>query len=388
MTISAYTGLPGHGKSYGVVSNIILPALRQKRIVYTNIPLNDELCLNDFGMCVIPFHTDDIVKNPNWFRDVFQAGSIIVIDEVWRLWPSGLKLTQARECDKEFLAEHRHMVGENGLATEIVLVTQDLSQVASFARTLVENTFRVTKLSSLGLSKGYRVDVYFGVVTGAKPNPKNREREIFGKFSKDVYKYYKSHTKSQTGEAGDETRTDKRFNIFGRYSIKFGFMFVAAVLIFIYAGVDNLKHLFGDDSKNVVADVSEKSNPRDSKAIQSNPSQKAPLPTRSGANVNNPNASLPKFLSAAKRLLVAYTLGTDSLNKDFYVIEFSEYTVTLDSVQLQALGYKLDKISDCVVRVSGFDYAGFFMCPKRKEPSTGFGSELAEQAGSITSEVM
>jgi zona occludens toxin len=385
MTISAYTGLPGHGKSYGVVANIILPALRQKRIVYTNIPLNDELCLNDFGMCVIPFHTDDIIKNPNWFRDVFRAGSIIVIDEVWRLWPSGLKLTQAREADKEFLAEHRHMVGENGLSTEVVLVTQDLSQVASFARTLVENTFRVTKLSSLGLNKGYRVDVYFGVVTGAKPNPKNREREIFGKFSKDVYKYYKSHTKSQTGEAGDETRTDGRFNILGRFSIKLGVAFVIVVGIFIYSGVDNIAHLFGHDQKKVV----ESSPPKnDSASIAPARVNQPRKPAANASAANSNSVSLPKFLSAARRLLVAYTLGTDSTSKDFYVIEFSDYTVTLDAMQLQTLGYKLEKISDCVVRVSGFDYAGFFMCPKKQEPSTGFGSELAEQADSVTSEVM
>lgn len=381
MTITAYTGLPGHGKSYGVVANIILPALRQKRIVYTNIPLNDELCLNDFGMCVIPFHTDDIVKNPNWFRDVFQAGSIIVIDEVWRLWPSGLKLTQARECDKEFLAEHRHMVGENGLATEIVLVTQDLSQVASFARTLVENTFRVTKLSAVGLSRGYRVDVYFGVVTGAKPNPKNREREIFGKFSKDVYRYYKSHTKSKTGEAGDESRTDKRFNILGGYSVKLGFIFVVAVATFIYFNLDNALRGFGHGSTDIV-DSNERSSVdsgvQKTKADtnQSTPSTYAPV----GSAVNPPS---PKFLSSARKLLVSHNLGINDAITDYYVVEFNDYTVTLDSQALKDLGYKLSKFSDCLVKVVGYDYSGFFMCAKKKEVSSGFASEVAQVGDSV-----
>jgi len=66
MSILAYTGLPGHGKSYGVVENVILPALRMKRVVYTNIPLNDELCINDFGMSVVPFDIQDIIKNRNY----------------------------------------------------------------------------------------------------------------------------------------------------------------------------------------------------------------------------------------------------------------------------------------------------------------------------------
>ena len=39
MAIDAYTGLPRSGKSYSVVKNVILPSLRQKRHVYTNIPL-------------------------------------------------------------------------------------------------------------------------------------------------------------------------------------------------------------------------------------------------------------------------------------------------------------------------------------------------------------
>lgn len=380
MSITAYTGLPGHGKSYGVVANVIIPSLRSKRVVYTNIPLNDELCLNDFGMTVVPFHVDDIIKNPNWFADIFQAGSVIVLDEVWRLWPSGLKQTQARKGDQEFLAEHRHLVGDNGLSTEIVLVTQDLSQVASFARTLVENTFRVTKLSSVGLNRGYRVDVYFGPVTGVKPNPKMREREIFGKFSNDVYKYYKSHTKSQTGEAGNEARTDKRFNILGGYSVKLGFLFFVIVSLFVFSQAGSLGKLFGhDDSKHVpVAKPSQSASTVPSRVDGAHAPRNGSAPV-----VSAPVSAIPKFLSIAKRLLVAYTLGTGSENKDYYVIEFSDYAVTLDTQQLERLGYKLEKVSDCVVRVSGFDYSGFFMCPKKKQPPAGFGEELAQTAESV-----
>lgn len=385
MTISAYTGLPGHGKSYGVVANVILPALRSKRIVYTNIPLNDELCLNDFGMVPIPFHIDDLIKSPNWFRDVFQSGSVIVIDEVWRLWPSGLKLTQAREGDKEFLAEHRHLVGENGLATEIVLVTQDLSQVASFARTLVENTFRVTKLSSVGLNRGYRVDVYFGPVTGVKPNPKNREREIFGKFSKEVYKYYKSHTKSQTGQAGDETRVDKRFNILGGFSIKLGLFFIIAIGLFIYSSVGDVKKGFGQND-NSIASV-----PADSHSVSSVPvgngekiSQNNRSHTPTKPDPRNIALPVPSFLSDAKRLIFSHSISVENKLRDFFVVQFSDYSVTLDEQQLKKLGYDLEKISDCLVRVSGVDYSGFFMCSRQKEPSRGLGADLAATAENVT----
>ena len=113
MSISAYTGLPGHGKSYGVVDNVIRPALEKKRTVYTNIPMISDECLKRFKMTVVQFDTKDIIDNPNWWSDTFEAGSIIVIDECWRLWPSGLNASKARETDKSFLAEHRHLVGKN-----------------------------------------------------------------------------------------------------------------------------------------------------------------------------------------------------------------------------------------------------------------------------------
>src|SRR5690606_9182900 len=151
--------------------------------------------------------------------EVFEPGSLFVVDECWRLWPAGLTANKIEEKHKEFFAEHRHLVGDSGHSTEIVLVTQDLSQIASFMRNLIETTFRVTKLSKMGTSKLYRVDVYSGPVTGPVPPVSRREREIPGKFSKDIYALYKSHTKSEVG-AGNESRADGRFNILKGFQFK------------------------------------------------------------------------------------------------------------------------------------------------------------------------
>lgn len=370
MTISAYTGLPGHGKSYGVVENVIIPALKMKRVVYTNIPMNHEACLNDFGMVPIPFSMDDIIKNPNWFRDVFQAGSLIVMDELWRLWPSGLKANAVQESHKEFLAEHRHLVGESGHSTEIYFVTQDLSQIASFARSLVETTFRVTKLNSLGLSRGYRVDVYFGAVTGARPNPKNREREIFGKFTKEIYKYYKSHTKSETGGAGDETRVDKRYGVMGRLSIKVGVAAVVLILVFIYFGSQKVYKGFHPEPKHV-EQITQKSDVVNSQQIQNSAAVTAPATVVSAPAV-------PSFLSRARSLFVGYSLGRGSNVEHYFVVRFDDYEVTLTANDLKTLGYALVTISDCVVRVTGSDYSGFFMCAKHGEKKEGFFSGIAD----------
>lgn len=210
MAIDAYTGLPRSGKSYSVVKNVILPSLREGRHVYTNIPLTEALT-SEFPEQIHPLASD-------WFKDMdlcdqFPPGAVVILDELWRRWPSGMKTNMVNFKDKEFLAEHGHNVDEFGNTTRVVLVSQDLSQIAAFARELVAMTYRMTKLDSVGADSRFRVDIYRGAVTGQRPPKSQLTRSVFDKYEADVWKYYKSSTKSQTGEVGNESRADQRANI-------------------------------------------------------------------------------------------------------------------------------------------------------------------------------
>lgn len=212
MAIDAYTGLPRSGKSYSVVKNVILPSLQQGREVYTNIPLT-EIAHDQFPGLIHQLERD-------WFSDLqlfdkFPAGSVVVLDELWRRWPSGLKSNMVPFADKEFLAEHGHNVSADGHTTRVVLVTQDLSQVAAFVRDLVDKTYRSTKLDAVGANSRFRIDIYQGSVTGQRPPKSQLIRTMFDQYSDDVYRYYKSSTKSQRvdGEVGDESRADNRSNL-------------------------------------------------------------------------------------------------------------------------------------------------------------------------------
>lgn len=351
MSISAYVGLPGHGKSYGVVENVILPALREKRPVFTNIPMNDNKCLDDFGMTVTLFDVVDITKNPNWWTDVFQSGAVFVLDEVWRLWPAGLKANNVREEDKAFLAEHRHMVGENGLSTEIYLVTQDLGQIAAFARALVETTYRVVKMNHIGLEKRFRVDVHTGAVAGPKPPQTTLLRQIPGKFVQEVYQYYQSHTKSKTGVAGDETRTDKRANALSGMSIKAGLVLLVFFVWLVSWGVGKFRDKFNFEEQPIVQ--------ADSVVAQQQPSSAQP--------VQSVRQRLPTFLKDAKTFFVSMTLGQRGYREYFYTAEFKDHQVYLSGRDLEALGYQLVAVNDCLIRVTGHDYTGYAMCRKPSE---------------------
>lgn len=223
MAIVAYTGLPGHGKSYGVVENVILPALTAGRTVWTNIPLNMEAVREAYPTADVNiFDVKSMTDDPKWCVDVVPPGVVFVLDEVWRVWPAGLKAHVTPTEYKTFLAEHRHRTGVDNLSTEIVLVTQDLSQISNFARELIETTSIAHKLTAVGANKRFRVDIYQGSIKGQRAPKDKLIRSIQGSYKASVYRFYQSHTMSTTGQAGVEKTVDKRNTIWQRASIIYG----------------------------------------------------------------------------------------------------------------------------------------------------------------------
>lgn len=217
MAITAYTGLPGAGKSYEVVNGPILKAREQDRKVWTNIPVNIDGCKI--------FEGEEAQEH--WYLNA-PAGALIVIDECWRYWPQGMKADVIPEEQKEFFAMHRHRTGD-GLSTDIVLVTQDLQQVAAYVRNLVEKTYRMRKLTALGTRQRYRVDAYDGSVTGQRPPEARHIGGNIRKYDPAGFARYRSHTQ---GGVGAELTVDKRGTVWQRPSVIM-IPIAAAVLIAI-----------------------------------------------------------------------------------------------------------------------------------------------------------
>jgi zona occludens toxin len=241
VSIVAYVGLPRSGKSYTAVEQVILPALRQGRIVVTNLPLRLDAIRRDIADAkIVEFSVQAVLATPELIIEGCPSGAVVVLDEVWRLWPAGKKVDKIPEAFKSFLAEHGHRVDAAGNATQIVLITQDLAQIAAFARQLVEQTFRTTKLGVVGLQKRFRTDVYQGGVSGPNPPVSQVTRQIFGRYEPRIYQYYVSHTQSESGQGGaDERAIDRRGNVLTR-PIMIAAPFVIAGLIWF--GVSHLHH--------------------------------------------------------------------------------------------------------------------------------------------------
>jgi len=214
MSVYAYTGLPGAGKSYIVVEHQIIPALKAGRRVVTNLRMKWDLARKDFPEGeLVELPSDAVQANPATLLEYVTPGSVLVLDEVWRLFPAGLKSNHVPEPYRKLLAEHRHMVNSKGESAQIVLVTHDLAQISAFARQLVEHTFHAVKLSSMGLSGQYRVDVFNGPISGANPPLQSRLRELYGRYKVDVWQYYESHTMREgEGSGANESAIDKRAN--------------------------------------------------------------------------------------------------------------------------------------------------------------------------------
>jgi zona occludens toxin len=206
MSIQALVGLPGHGKSYSAVELFILTALKQNRKILTNIPLKlDVLAVDfpdyDFEQNFRYIDLEEWKSKPAQFwadKSVFQPSALYLLDELWRIWPQGLKTLNIPTHQLAFIKEHRHNIDETGREPDIVLVTQNLSDIANAIRDMVETTIVCCKLTEVGKKNAFRRDYYRGVVKGfTGPKASFIRSDSYCKYQPTVYQYYKSHTKAE-----------------------------------------------------------------------------------------------------------------------------------------------------------------------------------------------
>lgn len=244
MSIYAYVGLPGSGKSYNVVANVILSALKEDRLVVTNIPVYEDKIRELVQLGELrEFPIDKVQLEPALLEEYAPPGCVLVMDELWKLFPAGQKVDKVPTAFKSFLAEHRHMVDARGRAIHVVFVTQDLSQISMFARQLVEQTFLHTQLGHLGMSGRFQCEVFHRAVTGGTPPSSRLITKMMGRYEPRIYNLYKSNTMSQAGSDGAmEKAVDARGNVWKRPGVLISF---AAAIILLGWGVSTLASVVG-----------------------------------------------------------------------------------------------------------------------------------------------
>ncbi|MBD1226408.1 zonular occludens toxin family protein [Xenorhabdus griffiniae] len=245
MSITAYFGVPGSGKSHECVKSVILPAYMKGRRIVTNIDGINPDAIRDYAIKLskgkegvfgeIIKVSDEQVMQDGFFpykrndqegyscdSSFCQAGDLICLDEVWRFWKTDKNLTKEHES---FISEHRHFSNADTAVTcDLVLMNQSTGTLAKFIRERIETSYKMTKLVTLGAKNRYRVDVY----NEAKFFKSNRVTYYINKYDKDIFKLYHS----QNGGKGKELVVDSRQNIFSQtrlWVFIFGFLILFCV---------------------------------------------------------------------------------------------------------------------------------------------------------------
>lgn len=244
MAITAYTGMPGSGKSYEVVKSVIVPALKRGQRVVTNIRgVTDPECVavtaQHLGLppgrvlqLLKTFHDEDMYR-PDFFPTsgnddgVLEWGAVNVIDEAWYVFGKGVKFDEKAQ---RFLRMHRHETDADDRSTSIVILTQGIDDLTRFVADVVSETTRTVKKTVLGNDKAYWVRKY----PGNTEAPTKLISEFSYKYEAPFKHMYKSH---RGAKPGDESRIDRRGSVFAntKLLVMAGLVCVC-VLFFVLAG--------------------------------------------------------------------------------------------------------------------------------------------------------
>lgn len=221
MAINCYCGLQGSGKSYESVSGPIMQAIEAGRNVVTNIDGINEEKIHEYLIRVRKadqvklghvIHVENHrVTEPAFFPDeskpdsetIVKGGDLVAIDEAWRFWPEGAKLLPEH---MQFFRMHRHYVHpDTGVTCDVILMTQDISGLSRALKNVIEFSFKMHKIKSLGMNRTYRVELY----EGWKQTKKTRVDLFVKKYDSAIFPLYKSYAASN----GTEKAIDKRQNV-------------------------------------------------------------------------------------------------------------------------------------------------------------------------------
>lgn len=203
--IVTYEGIPGSAKTYSAVKKIV-EMLIAHRVVYTNIEGLSGQERDDFihreALRLLCGLSEDEFKslfrpldkeNAARFWEVVEPGSIIILDEVHKLWSNREWQTGKNKAFADWCSTHRHE------GFDLILITQKIEKLDAHVRSLVEWTYRYKKINYFGkmVTNRYTESVYFEDDTTDEVFKRNRYC-----FDPKIFKAYKSYASRGIKEQG------------------------------------------------------------------------------------------------------------------------------------------------------------------------------------------
>lgn len=263
MAINAYVGLQGSGKSYEVVSSVLLDAVEEGRRVVTNVAGINEDRIHEYlvnkrdadpkKLGEIIHIENDRIMQPQFFPDeekpeldsIVKGGDLVAIDEAWRFW--GTDSGKLSHEHMQFFRMHRHYIHpDTAVACDVVLMTQDITGLHRSVKNVIEFAFKMHKHKSLGFSKRYRVEIYEGWKLNAKTRIDDRQK----KYNAEIFPLYQSYT----GGQGMEKAIDSRQNILANKRL--WFFAVGTIVMMTIAAINAWKFFHPDPKQHKVTATS------------------------------------------------------------------------------------------------------------------------------------
>lgn len=388
--INLLLGPPGGGKSFEAVVFHILPALRKGRKVITNLPLNlDEIKkLNPKYLDLISLRQDDVhaqVEKNSWnpfhriwdkhlvnktyrpfasladYGDVWRhpvngAGALYVIDECHKALPAKGTLIEV----EEWFAEHRHEF------VDVLLITQSYGKVSKAITDACQVVYRVKKATALGSNNAYIRKVQDGL-RGEVVN------ESIRRYKPEFFKYYKSHTRSDS--AGAELAASDIVPFWKRWPVIGSAVCFLGVLFLLFSGKSNVNPMSSAQAipqpqASALPDGFEPySLPEsgvvsiDVKQVEVKPEPKQKHPFE-GLTLH-----IVGFLQSATKW--RYTFSADQNGQPSFF---------LTQTHLEESGYTVDKLSDCSAKISYKDISFYAVCDNA---SVGISRSLYGNMGAL-----
>ncbi len=373
MAINGISGRPGSGKSYEAVIRHILPALKDGRMVVTNIPLNvewfcqfvGEHCRDLIVQIDGGFHNyggkryfsdaEHFLRYQEW-RNEKNQGVYFIVDECHLPMPRTAgagddRVTTQKEL-KEYLSMHRHY------GHDILLLTQNFRKVDRDVVDMVQTCYFTTKLSFLGKDDEYVCKVADGVSRNiVTTHHREYEQKYFGA--------YKSHTKSegsvQEAETVDIPAWYQRWYNIG-----------AIIMAFLFIGL-MIKGFSGDDPKP--APKKQQQAPQTALAqnaasvvtSQQNPTQPASA-AKSGEKQPPPDNDVKKHpYNGLQMHIVGNYSDMNQYGKLTKIIWISlsrngQVLTEITHADLALAGYQFSVLNDCLIDLHYEDYQNYVFC--------------------------
>lgn len=234
MTITANVGVPGSGKTLHAVGDTIVAALRERRLVVTNIPLTLPTLGRFVGADIahlvkvlededcdgaVPFSdVQHFIKYQDW-RSEEGLSCLFVVDECHEPFGEILGNIKGDHPITHWFAKHRHQ------GCDVLLITQSAIEIPVSIRRRVEFIYEFRKLTALGFGNRFVKRTFYGKGT----DPIDRQ---VGKYNPKWFGLYNSRGKG----VAERLPQQRNVLISWKMYLLVALLLIALMLVSIFSG--------------------------------------------------------------------------------------------------------------------------------------------------------